>query len=128
MTPDPGASLFERLREDVESFALILEALELIAQKDELRAQLAKTVAAQVAALVDELRADVALLPRGRGRPLAEIPPNFRREVLRLQREEGWGRPRIAEAMRVSESKVRRVLEEARAEAGEKPSARRDAS
>lgn len=128
MTPRPGASLSERLHETVESLALLQHALERIAEKDEERAQLSKAVAARSAALVDELRADVGLLPRGRGRPLAKIPSDFRQEVLRLHREEGWGRPRIAEAMRVSEAKVRRVLKEAHAEAGEKPSARRGAS
>jgi DNA-directed RNA polymerase specialized sigma24 family protein len=128
VTPRPGASLYERLRDGAENLALIVHALERIAEKDDERAQLSKTIAARVAELADELRADVGLLPRGRGRPLAKISPNFRQQVLRLQREEGWGRPRIAEAMRVSEAKVRRVLEEARDQAGEKPSARRGAT
>lgn len=122
MTPRPGASLSERLRADVENLELLQHAIERLAEKDEERARLSKTVAARLAATVESLRADVGLLPRGRGRPLAEIPPNFRQEVLRLHNENGWGRPRIAAAMRVSESKVRRVLEEA---AGEKSSARR---
>ena len=125
MTPEPGASLSERLHEAVESLALLQHALERIAEKDEERAQLSKTVAARTAAVVDELRSNVGLLPRGRGRPLAKIPPIFRQEVLRLHDEEGWGRPRIAAAMRVSEAKVRRVLEEERGKAGEKASARR---
>jgi hypothetical protein len=125
MTPEPGASLSERLHEAVESLALLQHALERIAEKDEERAQLSKTVAARTAAVVDELRSDVGLLRRGRGRPLAKIPPIFRQEVLRLQDEEGWGRPRIAAAMRVSEAKVRRVLEEERGKTGEKASARR---
>jgi hypothetical protein len=128
VTPRPGASLFERLRDDVEALALIQHALERIAEKDEDRAQLSKAAAARTAAIVDELRAHVGLLPRGRGRPLAKITPNFRQEVLRLKRENGWGRPRIAAAMGVSESLVRRVLEEDRAQAGEKPSARKAAS
>jgi hypothetical protein len=128
MTPRPAASLSERLHETVESLALIQHAVERIAEKDEERAQLSKTVAASIAAVADQLRDDVGLLPRGRGRPLAKIPPAFRQEVLRLNREEGWGRPRIAQAMRVSEAKVRRVLEEERGKAGEKSSARQPPS
>jgi hypothetical protein len=128
MTPRPGASLFERLRDDVEALALIQHALERIAEKDEDRAQLSKAAAARTAAIVDELRAHVGLLPRGRGRPLAKFPANFRQDVLRLKRENGWGRPRIAAAMGVSPAAVRRVLEESAREAGEKPSASRSPS
>jgi hypothetical protein len=131
LTPRPGVSLSERLHAHVENLAFIQHALEAIAEKDKERSDLSKTAAARAGALVDALRADVALLPRRVGRPLAEIPPSFRQEVLRLHREYGWGRPRIVRAMRVFEPKmrgvdykVRRVLADA---AGEKPSARRRA-
>lgn len=125
MTPEPGASLFERLREVVADLVLLQHALERMAEKDEERAQLSKTVAARAGALAEELRGDVALLPRGRGRPLAENAPNFRQKVKMLHEEKGWGRARIARAMRVSEWQVRRVLEE---QAGGKSSARRGPS
>jgi hypothetical protein len=114
--------VFERLRESVGRLELLLVLVEEIARRDEDRLRLSKEVAAQLGAAIKDLRTDIGLLPRGRGRPLAEIEPNFRQEVLRLHTENGWGRPRIAEAMGVSESKVRRVLEEA---AGAKPFARR---
>jgi hypothetical protein len=125
VTPEPGVSLFERLRESAESLGLLQHALEQIAEKDEQRAQLSKAAAARAGQLVEALRRDVGLLPRGRGRPLEEIPLNFLQEIRRLRDEEGWGRPRIVAAMRdhgVSEWKVRRILER---DAGEKSSSKR---
>jgi hypothetical protein len=49
VTVEPGASVFERLRGNVGDLALLQEALERIAEKDEERAELSKTVAARIA-------------------------------------------------------------------------------
>jgi hypothetical protein len=107
------------------SVSLLHAALEAAAEQSQKQANLLQAAAVRIAQLEDELGELSVLLPGRPGRPLAKTPDSFRQEVLRLRAEHGWGRPRIAAAMRVPESRVRRVLKDAARGAGENPSARR---
>jgi hypothetical protein len=115
VTPDPGLSASERLRDLEQAFALLRHALDKIADEDQRRANLSKAAAARAGELDDELHGVVALLPPRRGRHLEEIPPNFLQKVKTLHEERGWGRGRILSAMRAEGAKewmVRRALRE----------------
>ena len=122
MTLEPGASVFERLRELEEDAAFLRRAFDTIAEDDERRARLSKAAAARFGKLEEDLHEALALLPRRPGRPpLEKTPASFLQEIRHLYEELGWGRPRIVDAMRdrgVSEWEVRQVLAGL---AGEKP-------
>ena len=126
MTPEPGASAFQRLREVEEGFGLLRRALDAIADENDRHARLSKAAVARAGQLEEDLHALVALLPKKPGRQLEKTRESFLQEIRRLKTEEGWGRPRIVEAMRdrgVTEWEVRRALTDL---AGEKPGSRRD--
>jgi hypothetical protein len=121
VTPEPGASAFDRLRALEEDAAFLRRAFDTLADEDARRAHLSKVAAARFGKLEEDLREAVALLPRKPGRPrLEKTPPSFLQEIRRLHEELGWGRPRIVAAMRdrgLTEWEVRLALAEA---AGEK--------
>lgn len=83
---------------------------------------------------LQELRHLYAIAAPKLGRRLAEMDANFRQEVLRLKRENDWGRPSIVAEIRKTkrfpekglDSRARRVLEEEDGKdpkAGDNPSA-----
>lgn len=115
MTPDPGASAFERLRELQSGWEIVAAALETLEQRFDQDASLVHALAAQARKLNEKTSDTVALLPTKRGRRLEEIPPNFLQKVKTLHEERGWGRGRILAAMRAEGAKewmVRRALAE----------------